>query len=253
MAGENRQYHLHTKPGDIAPHCLLVGDPERAAMIAEKFFTKAKEVGNHRGLLSFTGFYKNMKVSVVTTGMGGASTGIVLPEAARSGAQRFIRVGSCGALQKTPKIGESAICTAAVRLDGASENWAPIEFPATADFRVVSALTEAAGKLKLPYHLGISATTSCFNEGQARPDDTGYIPPKILARHEELIKRGVLSYSMEEATIFVWCSTHGNYWAGAINAIFANRQTNEFGAKGEKEAARIALEAMLILNNKYPL
>ena len=186
--------------------------------------------------------------------MGSASIGIVLPEAVYSGAQRFIRVGSCSALWPESNPGDSAICTAAVRLDGASQNWAPIEFPAVADFRVVEATVEAAQELNLPFHIGIGATTTCFNEGQARPDISGYLPPRLQAQHEELVKRGVLFYSMEEATLFVWCSTHGkDLWAGAVNAIYGNRQTNELEIKGDKEAAMIAINAILILNKRYPI
>ncbi|MBU1179698.1 nucleoside phosphorylase [Patescibacteria group bacterium] len=250
-----KQYHLETYPGDIAPHCILVGSPERAEMIASRYFNNVRKVGDHRGLKSFTGSVgpEKMLISAVTTSMGSGSAGIVVPEAVRSGARRFIRVGSCGTLWKKPNIGDSAICTGAVRLDGASENWAPIQYPAIADYRVVQELVSAAESLGLPHHIGIGATTTCFNEGQARPDDSGYVPPRLLALHEELTRRGVLFYSMEEATIFVWCSTHGGYWAGAIDAIYANRQTNEFGVKGEEEAAGIAIKALRSLNEKYPL
>ena len=239
-----RQYHLETCPGDLAPHCLLVGSPERAEMIATTFFTHARKVGDHRGLRSFTGKVGDMRISVVTTGMGSATTGIVLPEAVASGARVFIRVGSCGTLWKEPKVGDSVICTGAVRLDGASENWAPIEYPAVADYRIVSACVEAALELGFPHHVGIGATTTCFNEGQARPDKDGYIPPRLKAMHDELVARGVLFYSMEEATLFVWCSTHGGYPAGAIDAIYAQRQTGAFEVRGDEEAARIAIRAL---------
>jgi uridine phosphorylase len=189
--------------------------------------------------------------------MGGASTGIVLPEAVRSGARRFIRVGSCSTLWNEPKVGESAIVTGAVRLDGASDNWAPPGFPAFADHRVVSALQRAAQVLGLPHYLGIEASTSCFNEGQARPDDNGYLPERLKAQHDELVQRGVLLYSMESATIFVWCLTHGKtpgrLWAGSVNAIYGNRRTKAFGVLGDESAARIALHAVLILDRKYPL
>ncbi len=252
-SSEGKMYHLHTGPGDLATHCLLVGDPERAEMIAGKFFTDPKKVGDHRGLKSFTGMMDNIPMSVVTTGMGSATTGIVLPEAVASGARRFIRVGSSSCLQREPNIGDSAICTAAVRLDGASNNWALIEYPAIADFRVVMAMVEAAKELGLPYHVGIGATTTCFNEGQARPDKDGYLPPRLLAQHEELTRRGVLFYSMEEATVFVWCSTHGGYWAGAVDAIYGNRQTNEFRVCGQEEAARIAILALMKLAEDYPI
>jgi uridine phosphorylase len=250
---DGRTYHLYTRAGDIAPNCLLVGSPERAEMIASNMFANPRLVGDHRGLKSFTGMVKDMPISVVTTGMGSATTGIVLPEAVYSGAKRFIRVGSCSTLWPGPRPGDSVICTGAVRLDGASENWAPIQYPAVADFRVVSAMVEAAERLNLPHHVGIGATTTCFNEGQARPDMNGYLPPRLAELHEELVMRGVLFYSMEEATLFVWCTTHGDYWAGAVDAIYGNRHTNELEIKGEEEAAQIAIAALVILNERFPL
>lgn len=254
ISPDGRTYHLQTYKGDLAKLCLLVGSPERAEMIARTLFIYSRLVGDHRGLKSFTGKVGDVPMSVVTTGMGSASTAIVLPEAVYSGAQRFIRVGSCSTLWRGPFPGDSAICTGAVRLDGASENWAPIEYPAVADFRVVSALVEAAQKLGLPHHIGIGATTTCFNEGQARPDIFGYLPPRLQALHEELTQRDVLFYSMEEATLFVWCTTHStDIWAGAIDAIYGNRRTNAFEVRGEEEAARIAIRALLILNERYPL
>ncbi|MBI5022942.1 MAG: nucleoside phosphorylase [Candidatus Magasanikbacteria bacterium] len=254
ISPDGRTYHLQTREGDIAKCCLLVGSPERAEMIAENLFTNARLVGDHRGLKSFTGRAGNVPMSVVTTGMGSASTAIVLPEVVYSGAKRLIRVGSCSTLWREPLPGHSAICTAAVRLDGASENWAPIEYPAVADFRVVNAMVEAAQNLGFPHHVGIGATTTCFNEGQARPDISGYLPPRLLALHEELTRRGVLFYSMEEATLFVWCTTHGtDIWAGAVDAIYGNRRTNEFAVRGEEEAAHIAITAMLILDKRFSL
>lgn len=243
-----RTYHLHTRPGSLSELCLLVGSPERATMIAKKYLTDAKLVGNHRGLKSYTGKFQGVRMSVVTTGMGSASIGIVLPEAVESGARIFIRVGSCGTLQAEPKVGDSVICTGAVRLDGASDNWAPIQYPAVADYRVVAALVEAAKNLNLPHHIGIGATTTCFREGQARPDINDYVPPRLQALHEELTQRGVLFYSMEEATLFVWCTTHGKrFLAGDVNAIYANRVTNDFKVTGDEEAALIALNALVIL------
>lgn len=250
---DGRTYHLQTREGDLARHCLLVGAPERAQMIAERWISNSKLVGNHRGLMSFTGDVDGVPMSVVTTGMGSASTAIVLPEVKYSGGERLIRVGSCSTLWPEPRPGDSAICTGAVRLDGASENWAPIQYPAVADYRVVSAMVQAAQNLKLSHYVGIGATTTCFNEGQARPDTNGYLSPRLQAMHDELVKRGVLFYSMEEATLFVWCSTHGNnLWAGAVDAIYGNRITNELEVKGEEEAARIAIGALLILNALHP-
>lgn len=101
-----REYHLHTRPRDLAPLCLEVGAPERARMIAEQYFERPILMGDHRGLKSYTGTYEGERISVVTTGMGAPSTGIVLPEAYRCGGRIFIRVGSCFTLLKEPKPGD---------------------------------------------------------------------------------------------------------------------------------------------------
>src|SRR6187399_2900516 len=118
------EYHTHTGPGDLAALCLIVGAPGRADMIASKYLRKAKRFSNdHRGLVSYTGKYKGTEVSVTTSGMGGPSMGIVLPEAVRSGARIFIRVGSCGSLIRASKIGDVIIPTAAIRYDRTALDW----------------------------------------------------------------------------------------------------------------------------------
>ncbi len=178
--------------------------------------------------------------------------GSVLPEAVQSGARRFIRVGACGRTQSVVDVGDIGIALGAVRLDGASKNWAPIEYPAISDFRVTRALRDAARGLELPYHVGIEATTDCPNEG--RPDINEYVPVRLQEQHEELVARGVLMYSMETATLFVWCTTHGiaheGYWAGAVNVFSAKHEPPVIS---EDNAAFVALEAVTILNSRYPL
>ncbi len=245
-ADDGRQYHLRTGPGDLAERCLLVGAPERAEMIASKLFHASRKVGDHRGLLSFTGEFAGHPVSVVTTGMGGASAGIVMPEAVASGARVFIRVGSCGALVPDAKTGDLMIATGAVRYDGASDNWAPIEWPATADWRLVACLAQAAARTGKAHHVGVGVTTSCFREGQARPGDDGWLPDRLRSRHDELVKRGALYYSMEDASIFVWCATHGGHPAACVNAVYANRVTGAFAAVGDEDASLVALMALAL-------
>lgn len=245
-----REYHLQTRPGDIARRCIVTGDPDRAKAIAAAYLERSVTVGDHRGLVSCTGWYKGSRVSVVTHGMGGPSIGIVLPEAQRCGARAFIRVGSCGALQKGIKPGEAIIYTGAMRYDGASDNWAPAEFPAVADWRVVAALVDAAERNgQVRYHVGIGATMSDFNEGQARAETPEEVPWWIRERHKWILKNGILSYSMEEATLFVWCATHGKLPCGAVNAVFVNRiDGGEAAVAGELDAARIALEAIITID-----
>ena len=247
---DGRTYHLQTREGDLARLCLLPGSPERAEMIAKNFFKDAELVGDHRGSKSYTGTVNGVPMSVVNTCMGPSQTAIIVPEVHASGGRILIRVGSCSTLWPEPRLGESAICDRALRFDGASDNWVPDEnYQAVANFQVTDALVRAAEELKLPHYVGTEATTSCFVAGQGRLDINGYIPPHMKKRHESLIERKVLCYSMEAATLFAWGDLIGKCPVGAINAIYGNRITNEFEAKGDEEATRIAIQALLYLDN----
>lgn len=247
---DQKQYHIHTADGDLSPLCLIVGAPGRAELVAEKYLSAPKRFANdYRGLVSYTGKYQDTVVSVTTSGMGGPSMGIVLPEAVRSGARIFIRVGSCGSLLANSKVGDLIVPTAAVRYDGASNDWAPPEYPAAADWRVVSALQRAADiHAKGRTHFGIECTTADFYGGQGRPGLFNDVSERMQRRHLEVLRLGAACYAMEAASLFVWCATEGGGLpAGAINAVFANRQTNEFGTEGEELALEVALEALRIL------
>ena len=245
------QYHTHTGEGDLASLCLIVGAPGRAEMIGKEFLKGARRFSNdHRGLVSYTGTYRDKAVSVTTSGMGGPSIGIVLPEAVLSGARIFIRVGSCGSLIQESEPGDVIIPTAAMRFGGTSETWAPKEYPAFAHWMVVEALVAEAGlQAGGHYHTGVECSTDDFYTGQGRPSPLfGTVPPRMRARHEEVLRLGAACYSMEAADLFVWCATAGGGLpVGAVNAVFVNRHVGKFEVKGEELAAGIALDALVRL------
>jgi uridine phosphorylase len=248
---DDRQYHLHTKKGDIAPFCLLVGDPDRATLIASELLDRPKLVGDHRGLRSYTGAYGSIPVSVVTHGIGSPSLGTVLPEAYDSGARMFVRVGTCGALMEEAQLGDMIIVDHALRLEGASLSWAPPDFSADADPRVVAALVNAAKTLyPKRYFVGTEATTDCFREGQGRPNTEGVLTKRAEQIHEQVLARGAICYSMEASALFVWCATHwGGIPCGALNAVIGNRPRDVWGLLGEAETATVALEAICSLRD----
>jgi uridine phosphorylase len=114
---------------------------------------------------------------------------------------------------------------------------------------VVSALHRAAhAKAPGRFHTGVECTTSDFYTGQGRPNLFGMVPERMSTRHQEVLRLGAACYSMEASDLFVWCGTEGGGLpAGAINAVFANRHTNEWGMAGEELAAEIALDALVSL------
>lgn len=193
------------------------------------------------------GEYKGVTISAVSTGIGGPAVEIALIELINVGADTFIRVGSTGAIQPEIEPGDLIISSSAMRLEGASKSYAPIEYPASASLDVTLALIAAAETLGYRYFVGITASTDSFYAGQERPTINDYLPSWQKGLIDSLRKLNVLNFEMEAATLFT-LSNIFRVRAGCISAVFANRVTNIFEKKGEKEAALVASEAVRILN-----
>ena len=241
-----KQYHVACGKGDLAEFLLVPGDPDRVPKLAG-FWESAKEISCHREFRSFTGKYKRVPISAMSSGIGPACMTIVVNEASRIGVHTFIRVGSTGAIQKDIDCGDVIISSAAVRLDCTSNCYVMPEYPAVASYEVVLALIEAAEGLGISnYHVGVTATTADFYAGQNRPT-VKECPPCMEDLLPTLQKVGVLNFEMETATLYTLASIYG-LRAGSICAVYANRCTNEFKPEaGEDNAIKIANEATKIL------
>ncbi len=240
------QYHVSLKPGDISRYVLLPGDPDRVEKIS-KLWDSRKAVGKHREYLTHTGYYKGVRITACSTGIGSPAAAIAVEELANIGADTLIRVGSTGSIQPEIRLGDLIITTAAVRLEGTTRQYVRIEYPAVASYEVVAALVEAAETLGYRYHVGITATTDSFYCGQARPGYKGYWQSWMENIIPDLQRAKVLNFEMEAAAILTLASLYG-LRAGAVCTVYADRVRNKFQVKGEKEAAQVACEAVEILS-----
>ncbi|MEE9409428.1 MAG: nucleoside phosphorylase [Candidatus Heimdallarchaeota archaeon] len=243
---EGKQYHIECKPGDLKGPVLLPGDPERAKRIASTW-DDFKEVAAHRQYYSYTGKFHDVPISVTSTGIGTPACEIAITELLNIGCDTFIRVGSTGALQPGIELGDLIINTGAIKMEGSSKYYVPESFPAIANYEIVLALIEACENLKYPYHLGIAASSSSFYLGQGRPGFNNYKISKTDVIVPDLQRMGVLNLEMEASHIFTLGQLFGAR-TGAICAVYANRVTNEFATKGEKEAIEAANYAVKILS-----
>ena len=161
------QYHIALCPGDVGRYCILPGDPARSKIIA-MFFDDAVHVATNREYTTYTGTLLGEKVSVCSTGIGGPSAAIAMEELTAIGADTFLRVGTCGGIDLKVKSNDVVVATGAIRNEGTSREYAPIEFPAVADFEVVSAMVQAAKDSGHPWHVGVVQCKDSFY-GQHSP------------------------------------------------------------------------------------
>jgi len=224
----------------------MPGDSDRVPKIAQ-LWDSSKEVSMHREYRVWSGLLGNEKVSACSTGIGGPATAIAFEELAAIGADTFIRVGSCGAIQREIKLGDLVIASGAVRLDGTSKQYVCPEYPAAPSYDVTLALIEATERLGYRYHVGYTASSDSFYVGQGRPGLRNYLPKDSVGLVDSLSSANVLSFEMEASTIFTLAGIYG-LRSGCICAVYANRITDEFKIAGEDEACRAAVEAVKILS-----
>ena len=197
------QYHIGLKQGDVGKYVILPGDPKRCAKIAQ-YFDEPKLVADNREYVTYTGYLDGEKVSVTSTGIGGPSAAIALEELVNVGAETFIRVGTCGGMQIDVKGGDIVIATGAIRAEGTSKEYAPIEFPAVANLDVTNALVQASKNLGYTSHTGVVQCKDSFY-GQHSPE-TKPVSDELLNKWEAWKRLGCLASEMESAALFVVAS-----------------------------------------------
>lgn len=220
LDAHTEQFHIKCKKGDLGGYCLLPGDPGRCEKIAAhfdepEFFVSNREYNIWRGKLC------GKPVAVCSTGIGGPSSAIAVEELAACGVHTFIRVGTCGGIALKVCSGDAVIASSAVRQDGTSREYAPMEYPATADFDVTSALVEEARSLELPYHVGVVQSKDSFY-GQHSPDRMP-ISSELKTKWEAWKRLGVLASEMESATIYTVAAALG-VRAGSVFHVIWNQE-----------------------------
>ncbi len=247
---EGMQYHIRLKKKDIPPFVITPGDPKRVSKIAS-LWDKSKEMADYRQYVTYKGEYKGAKLACTSSGIGAPGLAIALEELVRIGVNNVIRVGTCGSIQPDIHVGDMIISTGSVRLDGASKEYVIPEYPAVAHYEVVNALINAAKKLKVRYHVGITASTDTFYCGQGRPGFKGYLPSFKENIFKDMKNAGVKNFEMETSCLFTLGSLFG-IRTGAVCVVVADRIHNKFKVtdKMEKDAALVACEAIKILQEK---
>ena len=196
---ETKKYHIGLLRADVGDYVLAPGDPFRTPLIA-KHLDGAKEVAFSREYRTFTGTVEGVKVSAMSTGMGGPSVAIGIEELHELGVHTVLRVGTCGALQPGVKMGDLVIALAAVRSEGTSDGYVPKEYPAVASLDMVNALVQASEKAGVPYHVGVMRSVDALYSDLV----PAQMPRADLRAELDMwMKAGVVGNDMEASTLYV--------------------------------------------------
>ena len=240
-----KQYHINVGQGEVGKYVIMLGDPKRCEKIAA-YFDNPKLIADSREYITYTGFLDGVKVSVTSTGIGGPSASIALEELVNCGADTFVRVGTCGGMDINVKGGDVVIATGAIRMEGTSKEYAPIEFPAVANFDITSSLIQASKTLNKTHHAGVVQCKDSFY-GQHSPE-TKPVGYELMNKWSAWLKCGCLASEMESAALFVV----GSYLKVRVGSVFltvANQERQNAGLENiqvhDTEAAiQVAVQAI---------
>jgi uridine phosphorylase len=233
------EWHIQCDPEEIARYVFCPGDQARARKIAGQI-DNSYLVTDSRGYAVFSGYYNDVFMTVIGTGMGGPTVAIAVEELAHMGADTFVRVGSCGVFQEGQRPGDVIIASGTVRHGGTANGYLPPAFPAVPTYSVLRALVDAAEAADIPVTVGIGVAGD------------GFYSPHDPKTSEMLRSAGVVSVEMESDTLFIV----GAYRGLRTGALYASDGTPDeikpdWGEadfrRGEMDAIRIGLEAMLAI------
>ncbi len=248
MQAHEREFHLNMVKGDVGRYCILPGDPGRCEKIAA-YFDDPQKVMFNREFMTYTGTLLGEKVSVVSTGIGGPAASIAMEELIHLGADTFIRVGTCGGMALKVQSDDVVIATGAIRMEGTSKEYAPIEFPAVADFQVTAALVAAAKKLGKPWHAGVVECKDSFY-GQHSPESMP-VSYELLNKWEAWLRLGTLASEMESAALFTVAAAR-NVRCGSCFHVVWNQEREKAGLDQQEShdlqaAIEVGVEALKLL------
>ena len=247
----SRQYHIQVAKGEVGRYVILPGDPKRCEKIAQ-YFDDPKLIADSREYVTYTGTLNGEKVSVTSTGIGGPSASIAMEELVKCGADTFVRIGTCGGMQTEVKSGDVVVATGAIRMEGTTKEYAPIEYPAVPHIDVLNALIESGRNLtegKCTCHAGVVECKDAFY-GQHSPEVMP-VSYELLNKWEAWLRMGCMASEMESAALFI-VGQFLRVRVGSLFLVVANQEREKQGLDNPVVhdtdlAVRIAVDAVKTL------
>ncbi len=214
------------RPGEVAEHVFLCGDPARVERIAAGW-EQRREVCAVREFRVVTGASAGLRVSAASTGVGAPGTALLVEELAKLGVRTLLRIGNSGGLAPDLELGDLVVTTGAVRDDGTTRSYVAPEYPAVADWRVVAALVDAARAQGVRWRAGVTWSLDAFYVRNAAlgPDGglrsmshRGYWTAAHAERIREMQAAGVLNCEMEAGCLLTLAGLFG-LRAGAVCVV----------------------------------
>ena len=240
-----KAWYLGCSSDQIAERVVLVGDPARVSRVG-KHLDDVQTLPINRGLVTITGTYRGIGITVSAFGMGAPIAAIVLHELSELGASVFLRMGTAIALPPV-RLGDFVIAERALRNEGTSIAYAPPDYPAIADRDVINAAVDAISERGRNYHLGPFASYDAFYRDMFSLDDQS--ADRVQKNFSQLSKQGVLAVDMETSALLTvgrlrGCKT-GSLCLATVSSLDHQKIGNDDLRTSEQDLVAAALRAVI--------
>lgn len=240
----NTAWYIGARRDEVGHRAILVGDPARVGRIAEHL-TDVSFVAENRGLRTATGTRAGKRVTVSAFGMGAPIATIVMHELFALGVRTFLRIGT--AMAVTPaKLGDFVLADGAMRAEGTSNTYAPIGFPAVADFDLNTELRKRLASSGQTWHAGIYGTYDGFYTEMFGL--SGERRQMIDGLKRDIQRMGLIGTDMETSALLTAARVLGarasTLCVATVDAFTQEKIGDEAMAKAERDLFEIALDAI---------
>ncbi|QND46138.1 nucleoside phosphorylase (plasmid) [Rhizobium lusitanum] len=240
----NRAWYIGADRDEVGRAAILVGDPARIARIAEHM-TDVHFVAENRGLKTVTGTRDGQRITATAFGMGAPIATIVLHELHALGIRNFLRIGTAMAVAPA-KLGDFVLADGALRAEGTSNTYAPLGFPAIADFDLNTKVRSLLKKRGKPWHAGIFGTYDGFYTEMFGL--SGERRSIIETLKQDIQRLGLIGTDMETSALLTAARILGvrasTLCVATVDAFSQEKIADEQMAVLERDMFEIALDTM---------
>lgn len=229
------------------PLCAYDSDPatELAGQLED-----AVQVGRSGMFTTWSGTHKGARITAVSGGSGCPEAELCMFEFLHNtNASTYLRVGGSGGTNEQVRPGDVVIAKGIVRDDGLSTAYVGGGWPCVCDPDLVMALAEAAHRLGVPHHVGLTRSADSDLVSGGRPSVGGYMRPDHAQVVDECRRTGVLNGEREASAIVTMATLFGRR-GGSVCSVADNIATGETftAGAGHRNAIQVALDGVAILD-----
>jgi uridine phosphorylase len=246
---------MNAEESQIGEYVIFSGDPWRVETI-KQYLDNPMHIAFKREFNTWTGFYRGLKLTITSTGIGSPSAAIAMEEMYQCGMKVALRMGTVMGLEDS-MLGHFIVPLGSMRRESVSKTYVEESYPAVADIDLVNVLNKTVRASGKKVYNGVTCTMDGFYSQMRESRFSGEQGRDIGTVFAELRKLRVLGIDMESSCMLTLGRLMGVKTAAltAVTVLDNLRQKLEGRQRSDMEdlLCRLALESLYCFSQEKPV